>query len=606
MVSVQRVFALKNALLIVTLSTLLSACAGLHQQPQDVELTTEVHYPDGDKAAATETATDKSADKSVSSDLPNVPLTRELMFQLLASEIAFQRGDWQSAFATELSVAQHTRDPRLAQRAFEMAWNSRQPEEALAASRLWRLLAPHSEEATQNYLNAVVLADHLDEAQTIFEHGLQEAQPQLRGVLIFQIQRLLAHSSDKDAAFSTLEHVLEPYPDLVETHLALAYGAYGKGDNPRALTEARIALKSKPDSEQAALVLAQVDPDRNEALKFLKKFIAEHPESKELRVAYARILVDQKRYKEAEHEFAVLAKEQPEDMSVLYMLGVLELQTNNETGAEKHLTHFLDVLTEHPGEDRDPTSALLLLSQIAEDRKDNDAALRWLDQVESPDAYFGVQVRRAGIFAKQGNVANARKLLTDLNPSDPKQQVQVIAAEAQILREANQTTEAMKVLQSGITQFPENTDLLYDYAMDAEKNNQLDICETSLRKIIALAPENQQAYNALGYTFAERNVHLDEALRLIETALKLSPDDPFIIDSMGWVQFRLGKLKEAEDYLRRAYAMRQDPEIAVHLGEVLWFKGQKADAHKVWRDAISKDPDNDSLKSTLARLHVSL
>jgi Flp pilus assembly protein TadD len=164
----------------------------------------------------------------------------------------------------------------------------------------------------------------------------------------------------------------------------------------------------------------------------------------------------------------------------------------------------------------------------------------------------------------------------------------------------------MKVLQSGITQFPENTDLLYDYAMDAEKNNQLDICETSLRKIIALAPENQQAYNALGYTFAERNVHLDEALRLIETALKLSPDDPFIIDSMGWVQFRLGKLKEAEDYLRRAYAMRQDPEIAVHLGEVLWFKGQKADAHKVWRDAISKDPDNDSLKSTLARLHVSL
>gem|GEM_PF-3906901 len=310
---------MKNTLLIVTLSTLLSACAGLHQQqPQNVELTAEVHYPNGDNST-TDAPADKAGDTTTTtSGLPNVPLTRDLMFQLLAAEIAYQRGEWQSAFATELSAAQHTHDPRLAQRAFEMAWNSRQPEEALAASRLWRMLAPHSEEATQNYLNAMVLSDHLDEARTIFEHGLQEAQPQMRGVLIFQIQRLLAHSSDKDAAFSTLESVLTPYPDLVETHLALAYGAYSKGDNDRALSEARTALKSKPDSEQAALVLAQVDPDRTEALKFLKKFIAEHPDSKELRVAYARILVDQKRYKDAEHEFAVLAKEQPEDTSILY------------------------------------------------------------------------------------------------------------------------------------------------------------------------------------------------------------------------------------------------------------------------------------------------
>ncbi|HSY28097.1 MAG TPA: tetratricopeptide repeat protein, partial [Burkholderiaceae bacterium] len=172
--------------------------------------------------------------------------------------------------------------------------------------------------------------------------------------------------------------------------------------------------------------------------------------------------------------------------------------------------------------------------------------------------------------------------------------------------DANQAPEAMTVLAAGIKHFPDNTDLLYDYAMDAEKNNQLDICETSLRKIIELAPQNQQAYNALGYTFAERNMRLDEAYALVETALKLAPDDPFIIDSMGWVQFRLGKLKEAEELLRRAYAIRQDPEIAVHLGEVLWTKGQKADAHKLWREVGSKDPGNDSLKNTLARLHASL
>ena len=607
MYSACRVSALKNALVIVTLSTLLSACAGMHQQPaqKDVELTAEVHYPDGGSSTAVIPA-ERTADKPGADGLPIVPLTRDLMFQLLAAEIAYQRGDWQAAFATELSAAQHTHDQRLAERAFEMAWNAKQPEEALTASRLWRMLAPHSEEATQNYLNAVVLSDHLGEAREVFEHGLKEAPPQTRGILIFQIQHLLSHSSDKDGAFSALESLMEPYQDLVEAHLALAYGAYAKGDNERATAEAQSALKAKPDSEQAALILAEADPDHAAALKFLSKFIAAHPGSKQLRIAYARILIDQKRYKEAEHEFTLLAKEQPDDLSVLYMLGVLEIQTNNEAAAGKHLTQFLDQLALHPGEDRDPTSALLLLSQIAEDRKDNDAALRWLDQVESPDAYFGVQLRRAGIFAKQGNLTGARKLLTDLNPSDPKQQIQVIAAEAQILREANQTQEAMKVLEGGIGRFPDNTDLLYDYAMDAEKINQLDICETSLRKIISLAPQNQQAYNALGYTFAERNMRLDEASSLIQTALKLAPDDPFIIDSMGWVQFRLGKLKEAEEYLRRAYSIRQDPEIAVHLGEVLWSKGQKADAHKLWRDANSKDPDNDSLKSTLARLHVSL
>ena len=595
---------MKNALVIVTLSTLLSACAGLHQPTSPAPLAAD--NPAGVGATTSPGAIDQSTGKTTVDELPAVPLTSELMFQLLAAEVAFQRGDYQAAIATTYSAAQHTHDPRLAQRAFEMAWVAKQPDEALAASRLWRMLAPHSEEATQNYLNSVVMANRMDEAQAVLEIGLKDAPPQTRGILIFQIERLLSHAKDKDAAFGTLEALMAPYLDLPEAHLALAYGAAGKGDEARAKTEAQIALKAKPDSEQAALLLAQINPDKNAALKFLSKFIAAHPAAKDLRITYARILIEQKRYKEAEHEFETLLKAQPDDLAVLYMLSILEIQTTDQKAAERHLKTFLDVLASHPGDERDPTSALLLLSQIAEDRKDNQAAVRWLDQVDSPEAYVGVQIRRAEIFAKDGNLAGARKLLTDLTPTDVPQQIQVVAAEAQILRDANRMAEAMTVLEAGIKRFPDNTDLLYDYAMDAEKVNQIDICETSLRKIIALAPQNQQAYNALGYTFAERNIRLDEAYTLIETALKLAPDDPFIIDSMGWVQFRLGKLKEAEELLRHAYTLRQDPEIAVHLGEVLWARGQKADAHKIWREVGSKDPGNDSLKSTLARLHVSL
>jgi tetratricopeptide (TPR) repeat protein len=471
---------------------------------------------------------------------------------------------------------------------------------------LWRSYAPHSEEATQNYLNSVVLIEQLDEAQSVFERGLHEASDATRGSMIFQVQRLLSHARDKDAAFSVLETLLAPYPDLLETHLALAYGAYAKGDNKRAQAEAQIALKAKPDSQQAALMLAQVNPDRDAAQKFLAHFVAAHPAARELRVAYARLLVEQKRYKDAQHELSALLKLDPQNLAVLYMLGILEAQTNDNKDAERHLTGFIEALAAHPDEDHDPTSALQLLSQIAEERKDYDTALRWLDLIDAPDVHNGVEMRRAEIFAKKGNIDGARKVLASLQPTDPAQQIQVIAAEAQILRDANQAPAAMSILEAGIKRFPDNTDLLYDYAMDAEKTNQLDVCETTLRKIIELAPKNQQAYNALGYTFAERNMRLDEAYTLVQTALKLAPDDPFIIDSMGWVQFRLGRLKEAEDFLRHAYTLRPDPEIAVHLGEVLWVKGQKADAHKLWRDAGNKDPDNDALKSTLARLHVSL
>jgi Flp pilus assembly protein TadD len=161
-------------------------------------------------------------------------------------------------------------------------------------------------------------------------------------------------------------------------------------------------------------------------------------------------------------------------------------------------------------------------------------------------------------------------------------------------------------MQAGVAKFPTNPDLLYDFALLAEKTGRLDVMEKSLREVMVQAPDNHHAYNALGYSLAERNVRLPEALELIGKALKIAPDDPFIMDSMGWVQYRLGNLDEAEKQLRAAHALRSDPEIAVHLGEVLWHKGKKADALKLWREARAKDPKNDTLKNTLARLHQRL
>jgi tetratricopeptide (TPR) repeat protein len=261
-----------------------------------------------------------------------------------------------------------------------------------------------------------------------------------------------------------------------------------------------------------------------------------------------------------------------------------------------------------PDEERDPSKAVLILSQLAEERGDIPAALGWLDRLDTsdPKIQFGSDLRRAQLTAKQGDLAGARKLLGTLKPDDPANQAQVVLVEAQLLRDAGKSQEAFRMMEQGLKRFPDNTDFLYDYALMAEKMGKTAVMEKSLRQVIAKSPDNQHAYNALGYSLADRNVRLKEAYQLIDKAQKMAPNDPFIMDSMGWVQYRMGKLDEAETQLRKAYQLRNDPEIAVHLGEVLWKKGQRDDARKLWREAHAKDPKNDALKSTLVRLRTSL
>ncbi|GIZ50866.1 tetratricopeptide repeat protein [Noviherbaspirillum aridicola] len=602
---------MKNTLLIVTLPLVLAACASKAPQKTDIPPLASEQTASSQgrtkKVALSQAARGNASEEDKQEEnLPAAELTEELLFKLLSSEIALQRGEWQSAYVTVMSAAQQTRDPRLARRAAEIALAAKQVDEAMAAVRLWRTIAPESDEAAQYYLSFAILGENLAEARPILEQRLKEARPQTRGLLAFQMQRLLARAKDKAAAFALLEDVLAPYGDLPEARLALAQAAFGNGDAERARKEAEAALRIKPDSELAALALAQVTPDKEAAVKRLQDFLNRYPNSRDVRLAHARMLVEMKEYGRARRDFEALLKNDPKDATSLYALGVLAAQTNDLKAAERYLTDYLAVVEEKPDEDRDPSQALLLLAQIAEERKDSAAVLKWLEQIEPGEAYLQAQLKRAQVMAKRGELEAARKLLRDLPAEGEREQAQLIIAEGQLLRDNNQLPAALEVLTQGLKRFPTSTDLLYDYAMLAEKSSLWEEMETSLRKIMQLAPENQHAYNALGYSLAERNIRLDEAYTLIEKALKLAPDDPFILDSMGWVQFRLGRLKEAEALLRRAYELRPDVEIAAHLGEVLWVRGQRDDAQKLWRDAQNKDPQNDTLKSTLARLNVRL
>ena len=599
---------MKKPFVIVTLSTLLTACASM-QSPSAPEATplATAKKPALAKPVAAKGAA-KVTDAAMIDPLPAAQLTEDILFKTLSSEIAFQRGQWEAPYVTLLSTAQQTRDPRLARRAAEMALAARRPVEALAAVRLWTELAPHSEEALQNYLGLIMLSDNISEIEPVLVKRLANVAPQARGPMILQVQRLLARAKDKAAAYAIMQTLVAPYANLMESHLALAQAAAANRDAERALAEAEQAIKINPHSELAILTLAQMTSDADAALKLVADFLKKNPDAREVRIAYARGLVEQKQFEQARAQFQTLLKDDQNDLTTLYALGILNAQTNHLPEAESYLKRYVAILTAQPEENRDASQALLLLSQIAEERKDTAAALKWLEQVEPGEAYVGAQVRRAQLLTQGGNMAAAREVLQQAgNATDNNQyQLQLIQAEAQLLRDAGRNQETADTLANGLKRFPNNTDLLYDYAMALDKIANFNAMEDALRKIIALAPNNQNAYNALGYSFADRNIRLPEAIALIKKAVQLAPDDAFIADSLGWAEFRIGNLKEAEKQLRRAYSLRQDPEIGVHLGEILWARGQHEEARKLWREAQSKDPANEVLKSTLSRLQVTL
>jgi tetratricopeptide (TPR) repeat protein len=372
-------------------------------------------------------------------------------------------------------------------------------------------------------------------------------------------------------------------------------------------------LKLDPNSQIAILVLAQVSPSSADALAAFDKFLERNPASHEVRRAYAGMLAEQKYYSQARIQLEILTKNKPQDQlqdpTILYALGVLSFQMKDSIAAEKNLIDFVQLLEASPNQQGDPTSAYLYLSQIADDRNDGVTALHWLAKIQPYEgknaAYFNAQLRHAVLIAKYNSVEHAQKFLHELKTSRDEK-IDVVRLEIDLLRNANREAEANALLKVTTEAYPNNLDLLYDFAMIAEKRHHFEEMETTLRHIIKIDPENRQAYNALGYSLVERNNRLAEARVLLEKALSLAPDDAFIIDSMGWLEFKEHRNERALAFLQRAFQLRPDPDIAAHFGEVLWVMGEQQKAKAIWKEAQKKEPNNATLKSTLERLKVGL
>ncbi len=549
---------------------------------------------------------------------PEVDLTGALLYQIMAAELALQRGDPGSAFATYLSVARQTRDARIARRATEIAVAGRAGPQALEAAGLWRELAPASHEARQAHALLLAGGGRLAEAEPLFAANLGEsAQPAAE---LSQVQRALARTEDQAAAFAALERLAAPLlkqPALAaDVQLTLAAGAQRAGLIKRAVEAVRAALALRPDDQRTALAAAQLlarpqgnddRTGRSQALSLLEDFLGRQADALEARLVYARLLLADGQREASVTQFERLLKDDAQNLDALYALGVLALDERPPRSRSRgYFERYLQVIEASPSPAHDPAPAYINMARIAEDERRFDEALQWLAQIEEGPQLFSAQLRRAVVLAKTQRVDEARQLLADVSPANDEQRRQVAIADGQVLREARRFEESYQVLATALARAPNDTALLYDTAMAAERLDRIDEMEKLLRQMMTLKPDDPHAYNALGYTLADRNQRLPEALELIAKALQLAPDDAHILDSMGWVHFRMGNLGKAREYLERAYELRPEAEVGAHLGEVLWALGEHDAARRIWRQVRAEEPDNETLSATLARLQVRL
>ena len=544
----------------------------------------------------------------------NSALNGELFYQLLLGELSAQRGDAGVGFSLVLDAARKTGDARLYQRAVEIALEARAGESALQAARAWKQAHPASRDANRYVLQILIGLNRLGETAEPLKREIALADVKDRALTITLLPRYFARSSDKKAAAEVLEQALAEHLGNGATGAA-AWSAVGRlrleaGDSAGALEAARRGQAQDARAEGPVLLaLALMAPNQPGAEAIVRKYLDGRP-MVEVRLAYTRALLDAQRYGEASQQVKVVTTEKPEYVEAWLIRGTLELQDNHPDQAERSLKQFLELMQTRRGTHglEEPNRALaqayLSLAQIAEQRKDYKLAESWLAKISSPEDLVRTQSRRAGILARQGKINEARELIRNLPERTPADARVKLSSEVQLLRDNKLYQQAYELLAEATLRDPRDYDLLYDQATLAEKLGRPEEMERLLRRIMAEKPEYHHAYNALGYSFADRSVRLNEARQLIMKALEYAPDDPFITDSLGWVEFREGNKTEALRVLQKAYRARPDAEIAAHLGEVLWSMGQREQALSIWREGLQLNPENETLVETLKRLRV--
>ena len=534
----------------------------------------------------------------------------ELFYMLMLGELNVVGGEPGAAYSIILDAARKTRDPKLYERAVRVALQARSGEPALQAARAWKQAIPASREANRYILQLLLSLNRVAETLEPLKSDIASTTMQERAVTISSVPAFFARVSDKKLATGVVEQALAMYLDSTQFGAA-AWGAVGQmrqnsGDSSGALEAASKAQAANATSDAPALIaLPLIGPKLPEAERIVRKYLQGNSNA-DVRMDYARVLLDAQRYAEADEQLRIVTSDKPDHPQAWLVKGTLELQDKKIDAAEKSFKRHMEITQNggSAGANRGLVQAYLSMSQIAEQRKDFVQAQSWLNRIENADDMIIAQSRRAAILAKQGKLEEARKLLRALPEKTPEDARQKVMAEVQLLRDNKQYKSAYDLVAEKAKTSDGDYELLYDQAMLAEKLGRLDEMERLLRAIIAAKPDYQHAYNALGYSLAERKLRLPEARALILKALELAPNDPYITDSLGWVEFQSGNLPEALRILQGAFESKPDAEIAAHLGEVLWVSGKREQAMTVWREGVALNAESETLVETLKRLRV--
>ncbi len=517
------------------------------------------------------------AQASDSDKTDNSAMTGELLYEILLGEMNLRQGEPAAGFSLLLDAARKSNDVQLYDRAVEIALQARSGDGALIAARAWTQAWPKDRKANNQLLQILLAVNQVSESLEPLKKEIALAPEAERDATINLIPRHYARVTDKKRASNVVQQALEPYLAKSNTTGAISWTSLGRmrlaaNEVPAAVEAAKKGQAADIKAQGPLLLALELMSKKVPEAEALVQQGLRKQDSTEMAMSHVRVLIELERYKEATEQLQAITRKDPKLADAWLVLGSLQFEQGQDKEAEASLARYVSLATKAP----------------------TDTSTRGLNQA---------QTRRAALLARQGKMGEARELIHQIPANNADEQRTRVLAEVQLLREHRQWQAAFDLLaaHSG-----DNADLIYEQAMLAEKLNQLDEMEKLLRKVIAQNPSYYNAYNALGFSLADRNIRLQEAKQLIVKALTFAPDDPFITDSLGWVEFRMGNLGAALTYLEKAYKDRADAEIAAHLGEVLWKLKRQDEALKVWREGLNSAPNNETLQETLQRLKPAL
>jgi len=522
----------------------------------------------------------------------------DLVYKILAAEIAGRRGRVDLAAQNYADAASRTDDPRVSERAAKLALYSRDLERAESAVSRWVQLAPESVDAWQHKAQISLRQKNVEDTTAALEQviNLSDESPSM---VIGDVVNSILRQSDADIGAQVLDRLGERFPDSSDTQYGIGRFAMSRGEREAALSAFERALQIDPDNIEALLSRARIQLDSGnvaDALQPVESFLGRENDSVAGHLGFVRLLIQAGQFERATSQFGEIAERFPDDADAFLSIGLMALEIKRDEQAENYLQRVVE-LGEHLNQ------ANYYLGTIADSGRDYKAAIARYTAVDGGDNFFSAQIRAAELHGLVGEIDKGRELIANLKTytDEPAIQVELIASESRLLNSDDRHQESYDILSAGLDIYSDEASLLYARAIVAERLDKRDVFESDLQKVIAAQPNNGYALNALGYFLVDRNERLDEAEGYLQRAVELQPGDAAIIDSVGWLYYRQQKYQKSIETLRKAYAILPDAEIAAHLGEVLWVSGDEASATKVWEEALKTSPDDDLLNSVMEK-----